>query len=199
MLKESVLPSRRLRTWILHLVRPQTLTLFIKAIIISREVNPVCLRRAADLQQSSLCLKTEALCGLTQQGFNRRIGIYFLICYKVSIYIISSPVVFNDLQDIRVPIIPGCAITSFLLCRFFPGQCDEDLTSSFQTASVSSLCGWWSCQRDSVWPEWWDETGVMICLSWSHLQLLTKSERVCVCVCLRACVRACACVWLMCV
>lgn len=53
MQEEFVLPCRRLRAWILHWVRPQTLTLFIKAIIISREVNPVRLHQAPDLQQCS--------------------------------------------------------------------------------------------------------------------------------------------------
>ncbi len=63
MLKESVLPSRCLRTWILHLVQPKTLTLFMKAITISREVSPVSLHWAADLQQPFLCLKLKLFVG----------------------------------------------------------------------------------------------------------------------------------------
>lgn len=51
-LKHSELPSRHLGIWILHLFQPQTLTLFMRAIIISSEVSPVCRHQAADLQLS---------------------------------------------------------------------------------------------------------------------------------------------------
>lgn len=76
-------------------------------------------------------------------------------------------------------IMPHFAVASLLsnliesLCRLLP--------------QVSSLCGWWGCQRQCL-AKWWDMTGVKTCLTRSHLQLLAKSG--CVRVCL-TCVFVC--------
>lgn len=95
--------------------------------------------------------RTEALCGLMQQGFNQHISSYFYICFKLSINVIAPPVVFNDVQDVHFPSIPGCVIAPRGCAVSPPQQFDEDLTLA-QAVTVSSLCGWWGCQRDSVWP-----------------------------------------------
>lgn len=94
--------------------------------------------------------KTEAFCGLIQQGFNQHISMYFYLCYKVSIYATAPRMVFNDLQDVHFPIISWlCYYVTFLPSAVW---WRSHLFLHPQTVSVSSLCVWWGCQRDSVWP-----------------------------------------------
>lgn len=131
MLKESALPSRRLRTWILHLVQPQNTDIIYEGNHHQPWSEP-CLPAPSSWPPTVFFVfQTEGLCGLKQQGFNQHMSVYFYICYKVSIYVIVPPAMFNDLQDVHFPRHPRLCYYVPFLCRFSPQQFDEDLTSSF--------------------------------------------------------------------
>lgn len=75
---------------------------------------------SADTKQltSNCLLVFKTLWGLIQQGFNQHISYFFIFWYRVGIYVIASPVVFNDLCQIT----PSCDIMSCLSLVSAPQQ-----------------------------------------------------------------------------
>lgn len=106
---------------------------------------------------------------------------------QVSVYISAPPAVWNDPYDVHFSHHPRCVwfLRSAVWWR-------SPLFLHSQTVCVSSLCAWWGCQRDSVWPSdetrqgrWLDSVS-LTCSRWQ-----SQKELECVCVSESWSVKAC--------